>query len=86
MNYRGLNADGHRNPVVFFETSGNSSDGSLGQKSCGKLIRQNVLALKELLLGMASGEVQQEDPERWEEIPHQPVTGYQTDYAGLVQK
>ncbi|MNW24694.1 Zinc carboxypeptidase [compost metagenome] len=86
LNYRGLNADGHRNPVVFFETSGNSSDGSLGQKSRGKLIRQNVLALKELLLGMASGEVQQEDPERWEEIPHQPVTGYQTDYAGLVQK
>jgi hypothetical protein len=28
---------------------------------------------------MATGEVQQEDPARWEEIPHAPVTGYQTD-------
>ncbi|MCY1158169.1 MAG: Tat (twin-arginine translocation) pathway signal sequence [Citricoccus sp.] len=84
LDYQGLNPEGHTNPVVFFETSGNTSDGSLGQKARGKSIRQNVLALKELLLGMATGEVQQEDPERWEDIPHQPVTGYQTDYAGII--
>jgi hypothetical protein len=84
LDYQGLNPEGHTNPVVFFETSGNTSDGSLGQKARGKSVRQNVLALKELLLGMATGEVQQEDPERWEDIPHQPVTGYQTDYAGNI--
>ncbi|GAA1121839.1 M14 family zinc carboxypeptidase [Citricoccus alkalitolerans] len=84
LNYQGLNPEGHSNPVVFFETSGNTSDGSLGQKARGKSVRQNELALKELLLGMATGEVQQEDPERWEDIPHQPVTGYQTDYAGVI--
>jgi hypothetical protein len=57
--------------------------GSLGQKARGKSIRQNVLALQEVLLGMATGEVQQEDPARWEEIPHAPVTGYQTD-TGVI--
>ncbi|GAA1829038.1 M14 family zinc carboxypeptidase [Agromyces salentinus] len=77
--YKGLNPEGHSNPAIFFETSGNTSDGSLGQKARGKSIRQNVLALQEVLLGMATGEVQQEDPARWEEIPHAPVTGYQTD-------
>jgi hypothetical protein len=77
--YKGLNPEGHSNPAIFFETSGNTSDGSLGQKARGKSIRQNVLALQELLLGMATGEVRQEDPARWEEIPHAPVTGYQTD-------
>ena len=84
LNYQGMNPEGHSNPVVFFETSGNTSDGSLGQKARGKNIQQNVLAMKELLVGLATGEVQQEDPERWEEIPHQPVTGYNTDYAGTV--
>ncbi|GAB3277813.1 hypothetical protein [Microbacterium lacusdiani] len=39
--------------------------------------------MKALLLGMATGEVQQEDPERWDEIPHAPVTGYQTD-TGVI--
>jgi len=79
FDYKGLNPEGHSNPAIFFETSGNTSDGSLGQKARGKSIRQNVLALTELLLGMATGEVQQEDPARWAEIPHAPVTGYQTD-------
>lgn len=86
LDYGGMNSEGHSNPVIFLETSGNTSNGSLGQKARGALIKQNVLAVKELLLGMASGEVQQEDPERWEEIPHQPVTGYQTDYAGVIPK
>lgn len=84
LDYQGLNPEGHSNPVVFLETSGNTSDGSLGQKARGKSVRQNVLALEELLIGMATGEVQQEDPERWDEIPHQPTTGYQTDYAGII--
>lgn len=84
LDYQGMNPEGHSNPVVFFETSGNTSDGSLGQKARGKSVRQNVLALRELLVGLATGEVQQEDPGRWEEIPHQPVTGYNTDYAGTI--
>ncbi|MRG59282.1 Tat (twin-arginine translocation) pathway signal sequence [Agromyces sp. CFH 90414] len=79
LNHDGLNPEGHSNPAIFFETSGNTSDGSLGQKARGKSIQQNVRALNELLVGMATGEVQQEDPARWEEIPHAPVTGYQTD-------
>lgn len=83
LDHRGLNPEGHSNPMVFFETSGNSSDGSLGQKARGKSIKQNVRGLGALLTGMASGEVQQEDPERWEEIPHAPTTGYMTD-DGIV--
>lgn len=79
LDHEGLNPEGHSIPAIFFETSGNTSDGSLGQKARGKSIQQNIVALTELLTGMATGEVQQEDPERWEEIPHAPVTGYQTD-------
>ncbi|WP_272943823.1 hypothetical protein [Crystallibacter crystallopoietes] len=37
-----------------------------------------------LLLGMASGKVEQMNPESWEQIPHQPVRGYNTDYAGNI--
>lgn len=81
LNYQGMNEEGHSNPVVFFETSGNSSDYSLGQKARGKSIRQNVLAMKELLLGMATGEVQEVDPNTWDEIPHYETIGYATDYG-----
>ncbi|WP_323959478.1 Tat (twin-arginine translocation) pathway signal sequence [Arthrobacter sp. JZ12] len=84
LNYQGMNPTGHSNPVVFFETSGNTSDGSLGQKARGKSIQQNVLAMKSLLSGLATGEVQQVDPETWDAIPHAPVTGYSTDYAGTI--
>jgi len=84
LDYAGMNPEGHSHPVVFFETSGNTSEGSLGQKARGRSVQQNVLAVKELLLGLATGEVQQEDPERWAEIPHQPVTGYSTDWAGTI--
>ncbi|MFF2496418.1 M14 family zinc carboxypeptidase [Agromyces sp. NPDC058064] len=83
LDHDGLNPEGHSNPAIFFETSGNTSDGSLGQKARGKSIQQNVLALQELLVGMATGEVQQEDPARWDEIPHAPVTAYQTD-TGVI--
>lgn len=86
LNYAGMNSEGHSNPVIFLETSGNTSDGSLGQKARGALIKQNVRAVTELLIGMATGEVQEKDPERWEDIPHQPVNGYQTDYAGIINK
>lgn len=84
LDYQGLNPTGHSNPVVFFETSGNTSDGSLGQKARGKSIQQNVLAMRTLLSGLATDEVQQVDPNVWEEIPHAPVTGYSTDYAGTI--
>lgn len=84
LNYQGMNPTGHSNPVVFFETSGNTSDGSLGQKARGKSIQQNVLAMKTLLSGLATDQVQQVDPNVWEEIPHTPVTGYSTDYAGTI--
>jgi hypothetical protein len=84
LDHNGLNPEGHSHPVVFFETSGNTSEGSLGQKARGKSVQQNVLAMKELLLGLATGEVQQENPERWAEIPHTPTTGYLTDYAGVL--
>ena len=84
LNYKDMNPSGHSNPVVFFETSGNTSDGSLGQKARGKSIQQNLLAMKTLLLGLATEEVQEVDPEVWEEIPHTPVTGYSTDYAGTI--
>ncbi|GAA1723642.1 M14 family zinc carboxypeptidase [Microbacterium paludicola] len=79
LNHDGLNPEGHTNPAIFFETSGNTSEGSLGQKARGKSIQQNVRAIEAVLVGMATGEVQQEDPERWDDIPHAPTTGYQTD-------
>ncbi|PVE18736.1 M14 family zinc carboxypeptidase [Arthrobacter sp. Bz4] len=84
LDYQGMNPTGHSTPVVFFETSGNTSDGSLGQKARGKSIQQNILAMETLLLGLATQEVQAVDPEVWEEIPHAPVTGYLTDYAGVI--
>ncbi|PLC11086.1 hypothetical protein AUQ48_00985 [Kocuria flava] len=84
LDHGGLNPEEHSHPVVFFETSGSTAEGSLGRKARGRSVQQNVLALKELLLGLATGEVQQEDPERWDEIPHAPVTGYRTDCAGVV--
>lgn len=85
LDHRGLNPDGYSNPMVFFETSGNTSEGSNGQKVRGKSIKQNVRALEALLTGMATGEVQQEDPERRKEIPHAPTAGYFTD-DGVVPK
>ena len=84
LDYQGMNPTGHSNPVVFFETSGNTSDGSLGQKARGKSIQQNVLAMRALLSGLATDEVQQVDPDVWEQIPHAPVAGYSTDYAGTI--
>ncbi|RST75571.1 Tat (twin-arginine translocation) pathway signal sequence [Siminovitchia acidinfaciens] len=83
LNYDNINPTGHSNPAIFFETKGNTRDGNLGQKSNGHLEKQNYLGLKALLYGLATDEVKQVDPDRWEEIPAYPLAGYQTD-TGIV--
>ncbi|MGM0774991.1 MAG: M14 family zinc carboxypeptidase [Bacillota bacterium] len=84
LNYNDLNPDNHSHPAIFFETKGNSSDGSLGQKSNGYLTKQNYLALKSLVYGYVTGEVNKVDPAKWNEIPAYPLAGYWTDYNGIV--
>lgn len=86
LDYNGLNPEGHSHPTVFLETSGNTSPGSIGQKARGKLIKQNVEATRALFTGLMDGTVQNLDPERWEDIPHAPTTGYQTDHSGIIRK
>ncbi|MED4584124.1 M14 family zinc carboxypeptidase [Brevibacillus choshinensis] len=86
LDYEGLNTEGHSNPAIFFETKGMTREGSLGQKSNGYLTKQNYLGLKALLFGLASGEVEDADPEHWEDIPHGEIAGYSTDYAGTILK
>lgn len=46
LNYENINPTGHSNPAIFFETKGNTREGSLGQKSNGHLEKQNYLGLK----------------------------------------
>ena len=58
---------GHSNVAIFFETSGNTRDGSIGQKARGKLVQQNILAVTAALDGMATGAVRATDPEVWEQ-------------------
>ncbi|WP_257351888.1 M14 family zinc carboxypeptidase [Pseudalkalibacillus decolorationis] len=84
LNYNNLNPDGHSNPAIFFETKGNTREGNLGQKSNGYLTKQNYLALKELLMGIATGEVHNVNPDHWNDIPAYPAEGYLTDYAGIL--
>ncbi|WLD92903.1 M14 family zinc carboxypeptidase [Alkalihalobacillus sp. AL-G] len=84
LNYNNLNPDGHSNPAIFFETKGNTREGSLGQKSNGYLTKQNYLALKALLTGIATEEVHEVDPDHWYDIPAYPAEGYFTDYAGIL--
>ncbi|WP_026585003.1 M14 family zinc carboxypeptidase [Bacillus sp. J33] len=84
LNYNGLNPGNHSHPAVFFETKGNSSDGSLGQKSNGYLTKQNYLALKSLVYGYVTDEVSKVDPDHWNDIPAYPLAGYWTDYNGIV--
>lgn len=86
LNHNGLNPEGHSHPAVFLETSGNTSPGSIGQKARGKLIKQNEHAALALFTGLMDGTIAATDPERWEDIPHAPTAGYQTDYAGIVPK
>ncbi|TQM64884.1 M14 family zinc carboxypeptidase [Humibacillus xanthopallidus] len=80
LNWNGLNPTGHSHPMVFFETSGNTSAGSVGQKARGKAIRQNVIGASELLQGLATGSVWNTDRMIWhEQIPHVDYTGYFSD-------
>jgi hypothetical protein len=84
LDHRGLNPTGHSNPAVFFETSGNTRDGNIGQKARGKFVRQNILGLTAWLDGLASGEVFEVDPTIWDtQIPGTPVLRYQTD-TGII--
>jgi len=84
LDWNGLNPTGHSNPAIFFETSGNTSDGELGHRARGRLVQQNVLAVTAALDGMASGAIPAADPGLWEQIPHTPVKYYFTDYAGVI--
>ncbi|MCM3665821.1 Tat (twin-arginine translocation) pathway signal sequence [Mesobacillus subterraneus] len=84
LNYNNLNPEGHSHPAVFFETKGNTSDGSLGQKSNGYLTKQNYLALKSLVYGYVTGEVENVNENEWYKIPYYPLAGYLTDYAGTI--
>jgi len=84
LNYNNHNPERHSHPAVFFETKGNSSDGSLGQKSNGYLTKQNYLALKSLVYGYVTGDVEKVNPNDWYNIPYYPLAGYLTDYAGTV--
>lgn len=79
LDYNGLNPTGHSHPMVFFETYG----GSIGQKSRGKAIKQNVLGVEALLEGLATGDLWNTDPMIWHDIPHQDYIGYLTD-TGVI--
>jgi hypothetical protein len=79
LNYNGLNPTGHSHPMVFFETYG----GSIGQKSRGKAIKQNVVGVEALLGGLADGSIWSVDPMIWHSIPHYDYVGYQVD-TGLI--
>jgi hypothetical protein len=84
LNWNGLNPTGHSHPMVFFETSGNTSDGSIGQKARGKFIRQNVIGATTLLEGLATGAVWTTDRMLWHSIPHVDYTGYLSDGNRVV--
>ena len=83
LDHDGLNPEGHSHPACSSRPRATPRRAASARRPAAS-VQQNVLAMKELLLGLATGEVQEEDPERWEEIPHAPVTGYQTDYAGIL--
>lgn len=84
LDHAGLNPTRHSNPAIFFETSGNTRDGSIGQKARGKLVQQNIVAQEAWLSGLADGTVRGLDPEIWEDIPHAEVVGYFTDWGGVI--
>lgn len=84
LNYKGLNPDGHSNPAVFIETSGNTREGDIPAEQREDLILQNIVALDTFLNGIATGEMYKEDASRWSEIPHAPTEAYQTDYDGVM--
>lgn len=75
LNWNNLNPTGHSHPMVFFETYG----GSIGQKSRGRAIRQNVVGTTVLLDGLARGTVWNVDPMIWHNMPRVDYIGYLTD-------
>lgn len=75
LNWNGLNPTGHSHPMFFFETYG----GSIGQKSRGKAIEQNVRGTQAFLDGLATGDVWKTDPMVWHNMPRVNYIGYQTD-------
>jgi len=54
----------HNTAAMFFE-----SRGGIGNKSRGYLIRQNVVGLHAIVNAIASGEIEDVDPERWWDLP-----------------
>lgn len=84
LNFNDLNEEQHSHPAVFFETSGNTRDGNLGQRGRGHNIQQNVLGVHNLLYGLATDEIYEADPERWDEIPRPEINGYFTDHSGFI--
>jgi hypothetical protein len=54
----------HNTAAIFFETRG-----GIGNKSRGYLIRQNVVALHAIADSIASGALEDADPDRWWELP-----------------
>lgn len=79
INYEGLNNEGHSNPAVFLETSGTLLDGEREP-----LVQQNIIATHAFLSGLASGDLYKVDPERWNEVPIRPISGFNTDYQGVI--
>ncbi|UTR09879.1 Tat (twin-arginine translocation) pathway signal sequence [Evansella sp. LMS18] len=84
LEYDGMNTEGHSNPAIFFETSGNTRDGNLGQRARGRNIQLNANGIHEWLYGLASEEIFEVNPERWNEIPRPDIIGYNTDHSGFV--
>ena len=82
VNWEGYNDAGHSCPAIFFETRGNTYDGSFGQRAQGYLSKQNYYAMRGLLHDIATGDIYNIDPEGWDnEIPHFPNAFYMTDHA-----
>lgn len=79
LDWGGLNPSAHSHPMVFFETYG----GSIGQKSRGKAIEQNVRGTVTMLEGLATGSTWATDPMVWHEMPRVDFAAYQTD-TGIV--
>lgn len=80
FDYDGLNVDNWSCPAIFFETKGNTSDGSLGQKANGYLVKQNYQGIMAYLYGLATGEVWDVPANHWYDVPAiSPIWGYYTD-------
>lgn len=80
FDYDGLNVDDWTCPAIFFETKGNTSDGSLGQKANGYLVKQNYQGIMAYLYGLATGDFRDVPATHWYDVPAiSPIWGYYTD-------